>query len=107
MPVTPEVQSILDLIEAVGETPREQLNPTELRQGYAALSMVESKAEMASVTDRTIPGPAGDIPVRVYVPTTRARAAPGPRLLPRRRLGDRRPRHPRRHRAGRWPRAAA
>ncbi len=75
MPVTPEVRSILDLLEAVGETPREQLNPTELRQGYAALSMVESKAEMASVTDRTIPGPAGDIPVRIYVPTSE----PGPR----------------------------
>ena len=30
---------------------------------------------MASVTDRTIPGPAGDIPVRVYVPTDE----PGPR----------------------------
>ncbi len=75
MPVTPEVRSILDLFEAVGETPREQLTPAELRQGYAALSLVESKAEMASVTDRTIPGPAGDIPVRVYVPTTE----PGPR----------------------------
>ena len=36
MPVTPEVRSILDLIEAVGETPREQLTPAELRQGYAA-----------------------------------------------------------------------
>ena len=75
MPVTSEVRSILDLIEAMGETPREQLTPAELRQGYASLSMVESKAEMASVTDRVVPGPAGDIPVRVYVPTDQ----PGPR----------------------------
>jgi acetyl esterase len=74
MPVTPEVRSILDMLEAVGETPREQMTPAELRQGYAALSMIGSKAEMASVTDRTIPGPAGDIPVRIYVPT----AEPGP-----------------------------
>ena len=75
MPVTPEVRSILDLIEAMGETPREQLTPAELRQGYASLSMVESKPAMVSVTDRTVPGPAGDIPVRVYVPTDQ----PGPR----------------------------
>jgi acetyl esterase/lipase len=74
MPVTPEVRSILDFLEAAGELPREQLTPEELRQGYSALSLVESKAEMASVTDRAIPGPAGDIPVRVFVPT----AEPGP-----------------------------
>jgi len=74
MPVTPEVRSILDFLEAAGEIPREQLTPEELRQGYSALSLVESKAEMASVTDRTIPGPAGDIPVRVFVPATE----PGP-----------------------------
>ena len=75
MPVTPEVRSILDFIEAAGETPREQLTPAELRESYAALSLVESKAEMASVAERVIPGPAGDIPVRVYVPTS----DPGPR----------------------------
>jgi acetyl esterase len=74
MPVTPEVRSILDFLEAAGEIPREQLTPEELRQGYSALSLVESKAEMASVTDRTIPGPTGDIPVRVFVPA----AEPGP-----------------------------
>jgi acetyl esterase len=79
MPVTPEVRTVLDLIAAAGETPREQLTPEELRQGYAALSMVESKAEMASVTDRTIPGPAGDIPVRIYVPTDEA--GPRPTLV--------------------------
>ncbi len=74
MPVTPEVQSILDLLAMV-EMPIEQQTPELLRAGYAALSATESKAEMASVEDRTIPGPAGDLPVRVYVPTD----APGPR----------------------------
>ncbi len=75
MPVTPEVQTILDFIAAAEGPPREQLDPTELREGYAALSLVESRAEMATVTDHVVPGPAGDIPVRVYVPTTE----PGPR----------------------------
>ena len=75
MPVTPEVQTILDFIEAAGGPPREELTPEELRESYAALSMVESRPEMAAVSDRVVPGPTGDIPVRVYVPTT----APGPR----------------------------
>jgi acetyl esterase len=75
MPVTPEVQTILDYIEAAAGPPTEELTPEQLREGYAALGMVESRPEMASVTDRVAPGPAGDIPVRVYVPTTQ----PGPR----------------------------
>ena len=72
MPVTPEVQTILDLV-AAADTGAE-LSAPELRQGYAQLGLLASKAEMASVADRTVPGPAGDIPVRVYVPTP----APGP-----------------------------
>jgi acetyl esterase len=75
MPVTPEVQTILDFLAAAGETPQEQLTPTELRTAYALMSATGTKAEMASAGDRTVPGPAGDIPVRVYVPT----GEPGPR----------------------------
>ncbi len=75
MPVTPEVQNILDFIVAAEGPPGEQLDPTELREAYAALSMVESRPEMASVVDHAVPGPAGDVPVRVYVPTDE----PGPR----------------------------
>ena len=75
MPVTSEVQAILDFIAAAGEVPREQLTPTELRESYSLMSATGTKAEMASVADRAAPGPAGDIPVRVYVPTSE----PGPR----------------------------
>jgi acetyl esterase len=74
MPVTPEVQTILDLIAAAG-TPPVQLSATEMREQYAALNLIGSKAEMTSITDHTVPGPAGDVPVRVYVPTP----DPGPR----------------------------
>ena len=46
----------------------------------------------------TIPGPGGPLPSRLYVPPLPAPEAAGAaaRLLPRRRLGDRRPRHVRR-----------
>jgi len=70
MPVTPEVQTVLDFIAAAEGPPRDELDPFELRQGYAALGAIESKPEVASVADHVVPGPGGDIPVRVYVPTT-------------------------------------
>jgi acetyl esterase len=75
MPVTPEVQTILDLLAAVDDVPIEEMTPQAMREAYAMLNATGSKAEMASVTDRTVPGPGGDIPVRIYVPTTE----PGPR----------------------------
>jgi acetyl esterase len=74
MPVTPEVQTILDLINAA-EVPRHEMSPTVLREQYLMLNMAASKIDMASVRDLTFPGPAGDVPLRVYVPTSE----PGPR----------------------------
>ncbi|HEX6420572.1 MAG TPA: alpha/beta hydrolase [Acidimicrobiales bacterium] len=75
MPVTPEVRSILDFIEAAQGPPSDEMTPDEVRAGYEALSAIGAQAEMASVTERVVPGPGGDIPVRVYVPTRE----PGPR----------------------------
>jgi acetyl esterase len=75
MPVTPEVQSILDLIAAMEAGAPVEMTPDEVRASYAAMSLAESRPEMASVTDHMVAGPAGDIPVRVYVPSDE----PGPR----------------------------
>ena len=75
MPVTPEVQNVLDFIAAAEGPPRDEPDVAELRQGYAALGAIESRPEMASVTDHVVTGPEGDVPVRVYVPTDE----PGPR----------------------------
>jgi acetyl esterase len=75
MAVTPEVQFILDALAALEGPSIEEQTPAQLRQAYAQMNGLASKVEMASVTDRAFPGPAGDVPVRVYVPT----AEPGPR----------------------------
>ena len=75
MPVTPEVQSVLDLIAAADAPPVDEMSPEEMRKRYALLNAVESRPEVVSVTDLVATGPAGDIPVRVYVPTDE----PGPR----------------------------
>jgi acetyl esterase len=75
MAVTPEVRTVLDALDALGSPPIEEQTPEQVREAYSQFSELASKAEMTSVTDRTFPGPAGDVPVRVYVPT----AEPGPR----------------------------
>ena len=67
MPVKPELEPILAMIEAA-ELPLSEQSPADMRAAYAALSAFEVKDEVASVVDRTVPGPDGDIPVRVYRP---------------------------------------
>ena len=68
MPLDPQAKTIIDLIDSTGvfaltpETP-----PEQLRQLFAALAQPESIA-VAKVEDRTIPGPGGEIPVRIYQP---------------------------------------
>ncbi|HLT70483.1 MAG TPA: alpha/beta hydrolase [Acidimicrobiales bacterium] len=74
MPVTPEVQNILDVI-AAAQPEGVPLTPEDMRAAYAALCATESRPEVHRVTDLSAPGPAGDVPVRVYVPTDE----PGPR----------------------------
>jgi acetyl esterase len=69
MAVKPEVKSFLDLLEQMGAPPMAEQTPVEVRAAFGALSALGVKEEMASVTDRTIPGPGGDLPVRIYVPT--------------------------------------
>jgi acetyl esterase len=61
--------------------PIEELTPDEMRANYAAMSVAATKADVASVEDRMVPGPAGDIPVRLYIPEGAAAAGPGPVLV--------------------------
>ena len=70
MPVTPEVQNLLDMIAAVGTPPPAEQTPAEVREAYALLSSFTAWEDVGAVEDRVIPGPAGDIPVRAYRPVT-------------------------------------
>ena len=67
MPVKAEVEPLLAMINSV-EVPLAEQTPQGLREGYAALSIAAAREDVASVLDRTFPGPAGDVPVRVYRP---------------------------------------
>jgi acetyl esterase len=68
MPADPQTQQILDLIK--GAAPPEPVAPTPAtsREAYRGLSGMMPQGPDVAVADRAIPGPAGDIPVRIYTP---------------------------------------
>lgn len=67
MALDPQAKLILDLMADSGFT-FDGMTPEELRSRMALTNM-PSPIELASITDRTIPGPAGEIPVRIYRPS--------------------------------------
>ena len=71
MPLTAETQAVLKMRE--GLPPSHTLTPEEARRQSDAMRVKGEVEPVARVEDRTIPGPAGEIPVRVY--SARADAA--------------------------------
>jgi acetyl esterase len=68
MPLDPQAQALLDLIEGTGAfTLTPETEPQQLRDLYASLSVPVSIA-VNRVEDRVIHGPSGPVPVRVYRP---------------------------------------
>src|SRR3954447_16385035 len=68
MPLDPQAQVVIDMIASMGVgdlTP--DTDPNEIRALMNA-AVLPSGIELASVSDREIPGPAGPLPVRVYRP---------------------------------------
>jgi len=68
MPLDPQAKAFLDQAAAAGTPPLTSLPVPEARQAIRALFGVETAEAIAKVEDRKIPGPAGQIPVRVYTP---------------------------------------
>ncbi len=92
----PQARALLNLIEEKGLPPTHTLTPAEARHWYRERRFVTQPQppEVALVRQLRATGPLGDI---ALVPTLGQHgqpAAPGARVLPRRRLGDRRPREP-------------
>jgi acetyl esterase len=75
MELDPQMKAILDTIAAAGGKPFNAMTPAEAREAIKLLVQVfgGQPEQMARVEDRRVPGPAGEIPVRVYTP---AGAAP-------------------------------
>ncbi|QGG93751.1 alpha/beta hydrolase [Actinomarinicola tropica] len=67
MPVDPQTQAILDLVNAAAAEPVER-TPATSREAYRGLAATLPPGPDVAAEDRTIPGPAGEVPVRVYRP---------------------------------------
>jgi acetyl esterase len=74
MPLDPQARMLLDQLVAMGRPPVSTLTPSEARQSLKALTTAMSRPPIAlqHVEDRTIPGPGGAIPVRIYTPEGQA-----------------------------------
>ena len=83
MPLEDDVRMVLGLVEKAGYPEMCDLSPVEARRQFDALApSLDAKPEpVHRVEDRTLPGPAGAIPVRVYWPSAPDPAAPLPVLV--------------------------
>lgn len=67
MPIDPQAQAVLDQAAALGLPPNQTVSPEQARTN-GKLRPRASGPEVAKVEDRNIPGPGGDLPVRIYTP---------------------------------------
>ena len=73
MPPNPAIQALLDQAAAQNAPPLSSLTVELARQGYImARVALSEKPDVAKVEDRAVPGPAGDIPIRIYTPEGKA-----------------------------------
>ena len=69
MPLDPDAQAVLDLLGAAGGPQLHEVPVPEARQLLAAMAAMQGDGEPVQATqDHRIPGPAGEIPIRVYQP---------------------------------------
>lgn len=68
MPVHPEAQQLLAALAAAGLPPFEHMTVPQAREAAMGFIDLQGEPEEIATEDRTIPGPAGDIPIRVYTP---------------------------------------
>ncbi len=67
MTLDPQVKVLLDGLAALDAAPLYQMTPDEARALYAEMKD-PLEVPIGKIEDRTLPGPGGDIPVRLYTP---------------------------------------
>jgi acetyl esterase len=68
MPLVPEYQALLADLAAQNGPSIADMAPGEAREMYRMMRPASPDLTVGAVADRSIPGPAGDIPVRIYSP---------------------------------------
>ena len=68
MSLDPDDQQVLDMMKAAGRPPVAELSPEEARKMYRASRgpLQPELPDMAELRNLSAPGPAGDIPLRLY-----------------------------------------
>ena len=73
MPLDPQVKKILEETESLGLPAYQDLSPQEARKQFLDLAPpVDPLLSVKRVEDRSIPGPDGEIPIRLYYPAGQA-----------------------------------
>ena len=67
MPLDPQAQAVIDAVNALGLPAVWEVTPEQARANAAARPR-PAGPEVAAVENRSIPGPDGDVPVRIYTP---------------------------------------
>lgn len=72
MPLDPVIASVLDMMAASGAKGMASGTPEQARQAFRAMTVglrdPASLAQVGDISQRTVPGPVGEVPVRVYRP---------------------------------------
>jgi len=79
MSLDPQARALLDQANAMGMPPLHTMSVPEARASLAAMASLQGEPQsVAKIVNRQAPGPAGDVPVRLYTP---AGQAPFPALV--------------------------
>lgn len=80
MPVDAQTQAILDLIASMGQSGLVAGSPQQAREGFETFATAGADPatlpDVAEVSDREVPGPAGPLRARIYRPRTSRSAVP-------------------------------
>lgn len=68
MPLDPVIRNLLDAFAGQNAPPLPSLTPVQAREMYEKMRIPLPPDPVARVEDRRIPGPGGEIPVRIYTP---------------------------------------
>jgi acetyl esterase len=79
MPLDPQAKILLDQLAAQGGLAVENMTPVEARKSFEAMRMPFPGEPVARIENRTLPGPRGALPVRIYTPE--ATRAPAPAVV--------------------------
>lgn len=70
MPLDPQAAAFLQMLAASNAPPLNTQTPEQAREAIAGFIALAGEGEpVAAVENRSIPGPAGEIPVRIYTPS--------------------------------------